>query len=197
MEQKIKNRKNFKVVVVGDGACGKTSILLRFINEEFNAAYTPTVFETQNAEFCVKDTLVNLTLWDTAGQEDYARLRPLAYEGTDIVILCYSISSQDSFNNLTNWLKEIKHFLYHAPIVLVGCKMDLRQTQDKPNPNETGRETAFLQTKEGEDFGKAHNMAFVECSSLTGEGIEKVFHTAAEVALSHEHKKKIKVCNIL
>ena len=74
--------------------------------------------------FCLK---VELALWDTAGQEDYDRLRPLSYPDTDVILMCFSIDSPDSLQNIPEkWVPEVKHFCPNVPIVLVGNKKDLR-----------------------------------------------------------------------
>ncbi|VDP55227.1 unnamed protein product [Schistosoma margrebowiei] len=92
-----------KLVIVGDGACGKTCLLIVFSKDQFPEVYVPTVFENY-----VADIEVELALWDTAGQEDYDRLRPLSYPDTDVVLLCYSIDSPDSFANIEEkWLPEV------------------------------------------------------------------------------------------
>ena len=73
---------------------------------------------------------MELALWDTAGQEDYDRLRPLSYPDTDVVLMCFAINNLDSFDNiLEKWLPEVKHYCPNIPVVLVGCKRDLRQVR--------------------------------------------------------------------
>lgn len=71
---------------------------------------------------------VELALWDTAGQEDYDRLRPLSYPDSHVVLICYAIDSPDSLENVQEkWISEVLHFCAGLPIILVGCKSDLRQ----------------------------------------------------------------------
>ena len=70
---------------------------------------------------------MELALWDTAGQEDYDRLRPLSYPDTDVILICFSIDSPDLFRNITDkWVPEVNHHCPNVPIILVGNKMDLR-----------------------------------------------------------------------
>uniref|UniRef100_A0A3Q4AHS6 Uncharacterized protein n=1 Tax=Mola mola TaxID=94237 RepID=A0A3Q4AHS6_MOLML len=85
-----------KLVVVGDGACGKTCLLILFSKDKFLEVYVPTVFETYVADIEVDNKQVQLALWDTAGQEDYDRLRPLSYPDTDVILMCFSVDSPDS-----------------------------------------------------------------------------------------------------
>ena len=82
-----------KLVIVGDGACGKTCLLIVFSKDQFPEVYVPTVFENYVADIEVDNKQVELALWDTAGQEDYDRLRPLSYPDTDVILMCFSIDS--------------------------------------------------------------------------------------------------------
>ena len=70
---------------------------------------------------------MEIELWDTAGQEDYDRLRPLSYPDADVILICFSIDSSDSLRNITDkWVPEVNHFCPNVPVILVGNKMDLR-----------------------------------------------------------------------
>ena len=82
-----------KLVIVGDGACGKTCLFIVFGKDIFPEVYVPTLFEDYVADIEVDNKQVELALWDTAGQEDYDRLRPLSYPDTDVILMCFSIDS--------------------------------------------------------------------------------------------------------
>uniref|UniRef100_A0A4W5NVY3 Ras homolog family member Ca n=1 Tax=Hucho hucho TaxID=62062 RepID=A0A4W5NVY3_9TELE len=119
-----------KLVIVGDGACGKTCLLIVFSKDQFPEVYVPTVFENYIADIEVDAKQVELALWDTAGQEDYDRLRPLSYPDTDVILMCFSIDSPDSLENIPEkWTPEVKHFCPNVPIILVGNKKDLRNDE--------------------------------------------------------------------
>uniref|UniRef100_A0A3B3UCA4 Rho-related GTP-binding protein RhoC-like n=1 Tax=Poecilia latipinna TaxID=48699 RepID=A0A3B3UCA4_9TELE len=119
-----------KLVIVGDGACGKTCLLIVFCKDQFPEVYVPTVFENYIADIEIDGKQVELALWDTAGQEDYDRLRPLSYPDTDVILMCYSIDSPDSLENISEkWTPEVKHFCPNVPIILVGNKKDLRSDE--------------------------------------------------------------------
>lgn len=127
---------------------------------------------------------VELALWDTAGQEDYDRLRPLSYPDTDVILMCFSIDSPDSLENIPEkWTPEVKHFCPNVPIILVGNKKDLRndpctireltKMKQEPVKPEEGRAMAE----------KINAFAYLECSAKSKEGVREVFETATKAAL--------------
>lgn len=174
-----------KLVVVGDGACGKTSLLSVFSTHKFPEFYVPTVFETDVSDIEVNGEMVELALWDTAGQEAYDRLRPLSYPDTDVVLMCFSIDSPDSLANvLEKWAPEVRHFCgQRVPLILVGNKIDLRH--DKNVKNDLSKfKQAPLTSEEGRAmFERIKAYAYKECSAKTREGVRDVFETAAKATL--------------
>ncbi|EYB95053.1 hypothetical protein Y032_0164g3537 [Ancylostoma ceylanicum] len=157
-----------KLVIVGDGACGKTCLLIVFSKDQFPDVYVPTVFENYVADIEVDGKQVELALWDTAGQEDYDRLRPLSYPDTDVILMCFSIDSPDSLENIPEkWTPEVRHFCPNVPIILVGNKKDLR------NDPQTVRELAKMkQEPVRPEQGRAiaeqiGAFAYLECSAKT------------------------------
>jgi len=186
-----------KLVIVGDGACGKTCLLIVFSKDQFPEVYVPTVFENYVADIEVDGRQVELALWDTAGQEDYDRLRPLSYPDTDVILMCFSIDSPDSLENIPEkWTPEVRHFCPNVPIILVGNKKDLR------NDENTKRELmkmnqAPLKHDEGKRMADTINaVAYLECSAKTKEGVREVFEQATRAALVVRRKKR-KVCQLL
>ena len=91
---------NIKVVAVGDGAVGKTCLLYVYMNNQFPEDYVPTVFDNYTTQVEFEDKQISLGVWDTAGQEDYDRIRPLSYPGTNVFLVCYSIVSPTSYENV-------------------------------------------------------------------------------------------------
>jgi len=186
-----------KLVIVGDGACGKTCLLIVFSKDQFPEVYVPTVFENYVADIEVDAKQVELALWDTAGQEDYDRLRPLSYPDTDVILMCFSIDSPDSLENIPEkWTPEVKHFCPNVPIILVGNKRDLRndnttihelsKMKQEPVKNDEGRTMA----------DKISAFSYLECSAKTKDGVREVFETATRAALQTKKKKKGK-CTLL
>ena len=118
---------SLKCVVVGDGTVGKTAMLMSYIHNGFPAEYIPTVFEHKSANFEVDGRNINLNLWDTAGQEDYDRIRPLSYSNTDVFLICFALDNKGSFENIRRkWVPEVKSQSKRAKLILVGLKSDLR-----------------------------------------------------------------------
>jgi len=189
-EEEDDEAKRIKLVVVGDGAVGKTCLLISFATGEFPVEYVPTVFENYSAKMKINDKTVFLHLWDTAGQEDYDRLRPLSYPDSDIVLLCFSTTSKNSYDSvLEKWNPEIKHYLPTTPIILVGTKVDLRDSKQQ-DPN--AESTEYVTKEEGEqlaqEIGAVKYMevsAKTACESGSG-GLQQIFLECVKTVLSGE-----------
>ncbi|KHJ34678.1 putative gtp-binding protein rho2 [Erysiphe necator] len=181
-QQPTQNVIRRKLVIIGDGACGKTSLLSVFTLGYFPTV--PTVFENYVTDCRVDGKNVQLALWDTAGQEDYERLRPLAYSKAHVILIGFSIDMPDSLENVKNkWVEEALDRCPNVPIILVGLKKDLRED---PIAIEEMRKRSqnFISTREAADVSKSIGARkFLECSSLTGEGVDDVFEAATRAAL--------------
>lgn len=133
---------------------------------------------------------VELALWDTAGQEDYDRLRPLSYPDSHVILVCFAVDSPDSLDNVKEkWISEVNHFCAGLPIVLVGCKKDLRndaqtiQELAKNQQQPLSYEQVF-QLMQG--FAVAQNIGaykYLECSARHNDGVKQVFEHATRAAL--------------
>lgn len=191
-----------KCVIVGDGAVGKTCVLISYTTNTFPGEYIPTVFDNYSANVMVDNRPINLGLWDTAGQEDYDRLRPLSYPQTDVFLICFSVVSRASFENVKcKWLPEIRHHAPGVPFILVGTKSDLRDDEETlqklkekkldPITKEQGEE---LRTELGAYI-------YLECSALTQKGLKLVFDEAIRCVIINQQNPKTKhrslKCSIL
>ncbi|XP_038991481.1 rac-like GTP-binding protein RHO1 [Hibiscus syriacus] len=181
--------KFIKCVTVGDGAVGKTCLLISYTSNTFPTDYVPTVFDNFSANIVVDGSTVNIGLWDTAGQEDYNRLRPLSYRGADVFILAFSLISKASYENVAKkWIPELKHYAPGVPIVLVGTKLDLRDDEqflmDHPN-------AIPISAAQGEELKKQiGSSAYIECSSKTQQNVKAVFDAAIKVVLQPPKNKQ-------
>jgi len=175
---------DIKLMVVGDGSVGKTCLLISYTTNSFPGEYVPTVFDNYNANAIVEGNPVTLGLWDTAGSEEYDTLRPLSYPGTDVFLICYSIFSPESYENVTKkWYKEITEHAPDTPIILVGTKLDLR---GKPEAIQSLKENNQepISIAMGEQLSKKIGAKkYLECSALTQDGLARVFEEAVKVIL--------------
>lgn len=192
--------RHIKCVVVGDGAVGKTSLLISFTTNTFVDEYSPTIFDNYSALLKVDNSIVNLGLWDTAGQDDYDRLRPLSYPMTDVFLMVYSTISPTSLENVrAKWHPEVKHFVPSAPVILVGTKCDL--VNDASIVNRLAERNQHpITPAEGDAVAKEIGATkHVICSSRTFEGIKSVFEEAVRAVLlppKTEKKKKAAKCTL-
>ncbi|POS87713.1 Rho GTPase [Erysiphe pulchra] len=175
---------SLKCVVTGDGAVGKSELIcktpLKVDNTDKNS------FDNYSASVMVDGKPISLGLWDTAGQEDYDRLRPLSYPQTDVFLICFSIVSPPSFDNVrAKWFPEIDHHAPSVPIILVGTKLDLREDhatleslkQKRMDP--VTYDQALIVAKEI----RAHK--YLECSALTQRNLKSVFDEAIRFSRTH------------
>ncbi|KAH8556127.1 Rho2 GTPase [Umbelopsis sp. PMI_123] len=197
MPSKSKSQSNhvprIKLVIVGDGACGKTSVLHVFQYGTFLRDHIPTVFDTNVYTVQVDGKNVELALWDTAGQEEYDRIRIHSYPGANVVLISFAIDTKDSLENVTaEWIEEVNRECPGVPIILVGLKKDLR-------PQDAGsNDDRYVHPREAEIV--ASNIgarSYVECSALTGEGVQKVFNIATRAGLVQKQKDDTGCCIIL
>jgi len=173
-----------KLVIVGDGACGKTSLLCSFALGEFPKEYHPTVFDNYVAEIRLDDKPVHLAMWDTAGQEEYERLRPMSYSKSHVILIAFAIDTMDSLENASvKWNEEVRSICGpEIPVILVGCKADLRPPGrhiDSPDNLRT-----WVTTEQGEKVAREIGArAYKECSALKTEGVDEVFEAATRASM--------------
>ena len=130
---------------------------------------------------------------DTAGQEDYDRLRPLSYPQTDVFLLCFAVNTPTSFDNIKNkWHPEIQHHAPGVPFILVGTKLDLRTNQDTLKQLEAKRQVP-IKREQGEQLcAELKGSKYLECSALTQEGLKQVFDEAIRCVLTNQSASKPK-----
>jgi len=181
-----------KLVVVGDGGCGKTCLLIVYAENRFPEAYIPTVFENYVTMVNFEGKKVELALWDTAGQEEYDRLRPLSYPESHVILIVFSIDFPVSLGNVEDkWYPEVSHFCEGTPMLLVGTKIDLRRDeQTKRMLGAQGQTTVTVE--QGSAVARAIGARYMECSAKTGEGVHEVFNAALKESIKGKWGKKLK-----
>ncbi len=169
----------FKVVLMGDGAVGKTSLRRTYMGESFRASYMVTI----GADFASKTVeldgghSIGIQIWDLAGQAHFASVRSSFYRGAQGALAVYSTVERASFLNMANWLQECwKNTGKMIPIIIIGNKIDLRE-QFKNNPSMRGN---IVTTEEGKAFtekirGEGVRASFIETSAKTGHNVEAAF----------------------
>ncbi|CAD5125065.1 DgyrCDS13306 [Dimorphilus gyrociliatus] len=155
---------NFKVVLLGEGAVGKTSLVIRYIEDKFNDKHVSTLqahFSTKKVN--IDNTRVNLAIWDTAGQERFHALGPIYYRDSNGAVLVYDITDEDSFQRVKNWVKELRKTLKdEVSLAIVGNKMDLEKSRVVP-------------LQDAEDYSKSVGAKHYQTSAKTNKGIDDMF----------------------
>ena len=174
-DQKIKEANlidyKFKIIICGDPSVGKSSLILRFTNNAFRRHYIPTLgVHVSDKIFQVKDSYIQLVLWDIAGQQKFENMRQQFYLGSDGLFIIYDLSKPSSLDSVSNWYYDIQNQLTDRPAVtgyIIGNKKDIGQ------PNESTSE-------KGSDLASYLNLGYLETSAKTGENVELAFYTIAE-----------------
>lgn len=186
-------------MILGDGAAGKTSLLNVFTRGYFPQVYEPTVFENYVHDIFVDGKPIKLSLWDTAGQEEFDRLRSLSYSDTHTIMLCFAIDSKDSLENVQNkWVGEIADHCEGVKLVLVALKCDLRNDDgdDEDDDDIDGigggggrRRPNLIPYEEGLEMAKKIGaLRYLECSAKKNRGVNEAFTEAARCALTAKPK---------
>ncbi|KAH7376993.1 small GTPase superfamily [Plectosphaerella cucumerina] len=197
-----------KLVLLGDGACGKTSLLNVFTRGYFPTVYEPTVFENYVHDIFVDNVHIELSLWDTAGQEEFDRLRSLSYDDTDLIMLCYSVDSKDSLENVeSKWVGEIADNCPGVKLVLVALKCDLRENVEDENlgpddqpaaPQPGEKRTQLINYDQGLEVARRIQASrYLECSAMKNRGVNEAFTEAARVALGVKKDRDESKCSVM
>ena len=155
---------SLKVVVVGDGSVGKTCLLIKYVRDSFEENHTPTLgVEFLSKIITTEKHRIQLQLWDTAGQELFRSVTRGYYRGSAGALLLFDLTNLDSFEHITQWLKDIKDLARpDVATLLLGNKLDI--VEEEPEKRKVSRERA-------EKFAEENGMLYFETSAKTGEGI--------------------------
>ena len=185
-------RVRFKIVLMGDGMVGKTTIAKRYLGKAFEKEYIRTL----GVDFYKKESvieheklgkvLIEWYIWDLGGQYYWSEVRPGYYKGARGGILIYDVTRPETFANIKYWLKEfIKNAGQQRPLVLVGNKIDLRNSAENTVPREKGEEIAKILT---EKLG--FTVPYYEASAKEGININEIFEHLARLIIDQALKKR-------
>ncbi|KAF2677398.1 hypothetical protein K458DRAFT_378264 [Lentithecium fluviatile CBS 122367] len=170
---KRKGNPRFKCVVVGDSSARKTELLSCFALGGFPTAHTPLVFKEYATECNVDGNLVDLTLWDTSGQEDYDQLRRNAYGGSSVVIICFLIESSPDYDQIRQkWIPEVRERCPATGRIIVGIEPD------------GAYKTSRIDITRGKRLAQEVDaMHYIQCNLESGAGVDDVFEAATRAAI--------------
>ncbi|XP_033628736.1 ras-related protein Rab-21-like [Asterias rubens] len=156
--------KNFKVVLLGEGCVGKTSLVLRYVENKFNDKHLSTLQASfLNKRLNIGGKRVNLAIWDTAGQERFHALGPIYYRDSNGAILVYDITDEDSFAKVKNWVKELRKMLGNEIcLCIAGNKIDLEKQRN-------------VSVAEAESYAAQVGAKHYLTSAKLNKGIEEMF----------------------
>jgi len=174
-----------KIALVGDGTVGKTCLLMSYICQAFLEDYVPTMFDNFSAIEEVDGELVNVILWDTAGQEDYETIRTTTcFPNTHVFVVCFSVVHPDSFHNVKQkWLEELRKAAPGTPFILVGTKTDLRNDEETIKKlQEKGKEP--ISEKVGRKRAKEIKARlYLECSARDINSVNEIFRQSLKLVM--------------
>jgi len=155
---------NFKVVLLGEGCVGKTSLVVRYVENKFNERHESTL----QASFLTKKLSiggkrVSLAIWDTAGQERFHALGPIYYRDSNGAVLTYDITDEDSFQKVKNWVKELRKMLgTDICLMIVGNKVDLEKQRNVP-------------VAVAEEYAASVGARHFQTSAKQNKGVDEIF----------------------
>jgi Ras-related protein Rab-6A len=159
----------YKLVFLGDQSVGKTSIITRFMYDNFDRQYQATIgIDFLSKTMYLEDRTVRLQLWDTAGQERFRSLIPSYIRDSSVAVVVYDVSNRASFTNTAKWVEDVRAERGNDVVIcLVGNKTDL------------GNDKRQVSTEEGEDRAKKDGLMFMECSAKAGYNVKSLFRKLA------------------
>lgn len=167
----------FKIIMAGDAAVGKTSLVRRYIHHTFKENYLITIgVQVSTTEIKIENATIKLIVWDVAGQKSFQTVLPLYFKGADASILVFDVTNRNTFNNVENWLKRIRETEPESVVILCGNKTDMSYARV------VKREEA---EKKAQELGV---LDYIETSAKTGYGVQELFLIAVKRCL----EKKLK-----
>jgi len=170
---------SYKVVLLGEGRVGKTSLVLRFCRDMFVDGQPPTIQAScLERALRIGDKKVNLVIWDTAGQERFHALGPIYYRDADAALLVYDITDTDSFKRIQLWVRELRKMVgSEIQLTIAGNKLDLERQR-------------VVSKQEAAEYAESVGALYSETSAKLGKGIEEVFTSLGKRLLQARASKR-------
>ena len=169
----------FKVLLLGNSDVGKSSLILRYVDQVWSDTFVPTIgvdFKVKTLE--IDNKQIKMQIWDTAGQERFRNVISSYFRGSHGILLIYDITNRDSFKNLENWLIEIeKNASQNVLKILIGNKNDLVNDRE-------------IQSEEGQAFANRNGMEFIETSAKMNTNVTEAFEALAKLMMQFNSEKK-------
>lgn len=184
--------RGMKLVVVGDNVRSmKRELLITYANGRYPEDHMPSSFDNYVVNLTAGQDTIELGLWDTTGQEEYDRLRPLSYTHVNVFLLLFSVVNPVSYENISNkWVPELIHFCPDVPCILVGCQIELRG-EEKALERLRKQGQQPIMPEHGQQLAKKIKaVKYLECSARTGENVKQVFDEAVKAVLFNTGKKR-------
>ncbi|MHA1819863.1 MAG: Rab family GTPase [Promethearchaeota archaeon] len=172
----------YKVICIGDGGVGKTSLLRKYVKKQFEQQYLPTVgvnISKQPLKYKDngKEVDINLMFWDIAGQPQFYLLHKVYYNGANGVLLMFDLTQRHTFYNIKNWFNElVKYNLKDIPIILIGNKLDLK------------KERKIIQPMAESMMDQLGISVYYETSALDGTNVDEVFEKITKMMYEHDKR---------
>ena len=168
----------FKVLLVGNSDVGKSSLILRYVDQVWNDVFVPTIgvdFKVKSLE--IDKRTIKLQIWDTAGQERFRNVISSYFKGAHGILLIFDITSRDSFKELENWLGEVERNASSQILkILIGNKCDLEEERE-------------ISKDEGEAFAMRNGMQYIETSAKNNTNVDQAFEALAKIMVDYSNKK--------
>ncbi|CAD5208284.1 unnamed protein product [Bursaphelenchus xylophilus] len=172
MSSQTETLTTLKILIVGESGVGKSSLMLRFVDDTFDPELSATIgVDFRVTTMNIDGNNVKLAIWDTAGQERFRTLTPSYYRGGQGIICVYDVTNRTTFDRLENWVLEVDTYSTKSDAIkmLVGNKIDSQNRE--------------VSTEEGLAFARKHRMLFIEASAKTREGVQCAFEELIEKIL--------------